>query len=334
MISIIIPVYNIETYLSDCIDSILSQEYKDFEIILVDDGSTDSSSSICDRYAKLDNRIKTFHTPNGGAAQARNYGISKASGDWVMFVDGDDTLTVGAIKGLTDIAQHNSCDIIVGAPNIICPTRFYKKDQNRIIYSNFNDGEISAEDFISAILLDNVPTGLWGKLFKASVIPHSSSMPKGITHNEDIYLLIETACNANSVYISNSTICYNYISRSNSLSASTMSHDNWIKLFKAVTELIAVRYKPLTDQLKIALFDYKLSRIYESIIVYRQNPHIWDNTYSVIKDESVMFQLTALEQRKIFTLNHRYVQYYLFLKKRLKDLLKSILSSFKRHNYK
>lgn len=88
--SIIVPVYNVETYLEECIDSVLEQSYQDFELILVDDGSTDSSPTICDRYERQDTRIKVIHKANGGLSSARNAGIEKATGDIICFVDSDD----------------------------------------------------------------------------------------------------------------------------------------------------------------------------------------------------------------------------------------------------
>lgn len=89
-ISIIVPVYNTEQYLPRCIDSILSQSFTDFELLLIDDGSTDGSSAICDDYAKKDNRVRVFHKENGGASSARNVGLDNAKGEWVTFVDSDD----------------------------------------------------------------------------------------------------------------------------------------------------------------------------------------------------------------------------------------------------
>lgn len=89
-ISVIVPVYNVEKYLSLCIDSILSQTFTDFELLLVDDGCTDKSGEICDGYAKTDARIKVFHTENRGVSAARNLGIKEASADWICFVDSDD----------------------------------------------------------------------------------------------------------------------------------------------------------------------------------------------------------------------------------------------------
>ena len=90
MVSVIVPVYNISGYLERCLQSILSQTYVDLEIILVDDGSEDSSGQICDQYAEIDNRIRVIHKKNGGLVSARKAGVSAASGDYVVWVDGDD----------------------------------------------------------------------------------------------------------------------------------------------------------------------------------------------------------------------------------------------------
>ena len=90
MISIIIPVYNVENYLNRCIDSVLSQTYKNLEIILIDDGSTDSSSKICDFYQEKDRRVIAYHKRNEGQGIARNYGIDRSKGEYIMFVDSDD----------------------------------------------------------------------------------------------------------------------------------------------------------------------------------------------------------------------------------------------------
>ena len=90
MISIIVPVYNTEKYLDRCIQSILSQTYTDFELLLINDGSTDSSGAICDKYAEQDSRVRVFHKENGGVSSARNVGLDNAKGEWVTFCDSDD----------------------------------------------------------------------------------------------------------------------------------------------------------------------------------------------------------------------------------------------------
>ena len=90
MVSCIIPVYNTEKYLHRCIDSVLAQTYKDFELLLIDDGSTDSSGTICDEYAAKDARVRVFHKENGGVSSARNLGLYHAQGEWIIVMDSDD----------------------------------------------------------------------------------------------------------------------------------------------------------------------------------------------------------------------------------------------------
>lgn len=90
MISVIVPVYNVEEYLPTCIESILNQTYKDLEILLIDDGSTDNSGKICDKYAKEDGRCIVVHQPNKGVSEARNTGLKHATGEYISFIDGDD----------------------------------------------------------------------------------------------------------------------------------------------------------------------------------------------------------------------------------------------------
>lgn len=112
LISIIVPVYNIETYLPECLDSILNQNYKHIEVIAVNDGSTDSSAFILEQYAQKDNRIKVLHKSNGGLASARNFGLTYANGQYILFVDSDDLIAPQAIETLITVAEQQCADII------------------------------------------------------------------------------------------------------------------------------------------------------------------------------------------------------------------------------
>ena len=99
-ISVIVPVYKAEKYLNRCVDSILAQTFTDFEVLLIDDGSPDRSGEICDEYTKKDVRIHVYHQQNCGAGAAREFGVNKASGTWIMFVDSDDTIPVDSLENL------------------------------------------------------------------------------------------------------------------------------------------------------------------------------------------------------------------------------------------
>ena len=99
-ISIIIPIYKVEKYIRECLDSILNQTFTDWEALLIDDGSPDNSGVICDEYAAKDNRFKVFHKENGGVSSARNLGLEKATGEWVTFIDADDWIEKEAVYQL------------------------------------------------------------------------------------------------------------------------------------------------------------------------------------------------------------------------------------------
>ena len=110
-ISVIIPVYNTEKFLHRCIDSILTQTYTDFELLLIDDGSKDSSGSICDEYAEKDSRVRVFHKENGGVSSARNLGLDNAWGEWITFVDSDDYIEENFLKSFDG---NLDADLVVG----------------------------------------------------------------------------------------------------------------------------------------------------------------------------------------------------------------------------
>lgn len=110
--SIIVPVYNVKQYLSQCVDSILQQSYTNFELLLIDDGSSDDSGKICDEYALKDNRIRVFHKQNGGVSSARNIGLDNAQGKWVVFVDSDDWVDEKMLETLFEYEQEYQTDLL------------------------------------------------------------------------------------------------------------------------------------------------------------------------------------------------------------------------------
>lgn len=112
-VSVIVPVYNVEAYLRTCVDSVLCQTYRDFELLLIDDGSTDASGSVCDDYAHQDARVRVFHKSNGGSSSARNRGLEEARGEWVVFLDSDDAWSSpDALARLCTYAVRNKLDVL------------------------------------------------------------------------------------------------------------------------------------------------------------------------------------------------------------------------------
>lgn len=113
-LSIIVPVYNTKRYLPACFESILSQSFSDFEVLLVDDGSKDGSGEICDKYARKDNRVKVFHKENGGVSSARNLGLDNAKGEWVYFVDSDDEVLPGGLQTMVNCISDDIDIVLAG----------------------------------------------------------------------------------------------------------------------------------------------------------------------------------------------------------------------------
>ncbi|MDY6045843.1 MAG: glycosyltransferase family 2 protein, partial [Anaerobutyricum sp.] len=112
-ISMIVPVYQVEKYIAQCIESVINQTFHDFELILIDDGSKDNSGKICDSYAEKDNRIRVIHTENKGAAAARNMGLEQASGRYITFLDGDDYLAENMLERLYEVIDGSEYDVVV-----------------------------------------------------------------------------------------------------------------------------------------------------------------------------------------------------------------------------
>lgn len=137
LVSVIIPVYNVEEYLRECIDSVLNQTYKNLEIIIVDDGSTDSSGEICDEYIEKDECVTVIHQKNGGLSAARNTGLTEANGDYIYFLDSDDYIAENALDILLNIAEKNSSDIVFFDAVSFADTDDFTVKQNYIRKHNY-----------------------------------------------------------------------------------------------------------------------------------------------------------------------------------------------------
>lgn len=154
LVSIIVPVYKVEEYLDECVESLVNQTYSDIEIILVDDGSPDNCPQICDEWALRDNRIKVIHKANGGVSSARNEGLNVANGDWIWFVDSDDTVSITALEKLTKYVDD--VDLVVFNAKV---DKLYVKDENFF------------DDYYFKYQFGFEP---WNKLYKKSIIDNNN----------------------------------------------------------------------------------------------------------------------------------------------------------------
>lgn len=211
LISIIIPIYNVEKYLPKCLDSVISQTYTNIEIILVNDGSTDSSGLICDDYALKDSRIKVIHKENGGVSSARNIGLDTASGDYVMFVDSDDYVEVDFCEKSLKMALEMNADIVSFG--------FYREriDGTRKEVKTVCPRTVSPSEGIKELITkkDYIYNFLWNKIFRLNLFL-GLRYPIGKEYeDQNTYLLFHKA---NTIYVSD-LILYHYVYRDNSITS-------------------------------------------------------------------------------------------------------------------
>lgn len=159
-ISIIVPIYNVEKYLEECIESIINQTYKNIEIILIDDGSTDKSGEICDKYSKKDSRIKTIHQENKGIAETRNVGLKYATGEYIAWVDSDDIIS----NNMYEVLLKN---MIKEDAQISCCNYKKVKDKSEAFSENEKEViEVKNKKLVIDMIRGTISRVLWGKLFK------------------------------------------------------------------------------------------------------------------------------------------------------------------------
>ena len=180
-VSVIVPVYNMEKYLSRCVDSILAQTYKNLEVILVDDGSKDSSPAICDQYSERDSRVKVVHKENGGLSSARNAGLDVATGDYIGFVDSDDYISPEMYSVLCQCLENSDCEIA----NLM----YVRADENgRTTPSKVphnTDKEIEAEQFAKELMLHTGDVSVCTKLFCAGLF-QNIRFPEGKLNEQNL----------------------------------------------------------------------------------------------------------------------------------------------------
>lgn len=212
-VSIIIPLYNAENYIGACIKSILDQEMADFEIIIIDDGSTDNGYQICADYAQSDSRVKLFKVPNGGPAKARNYALSKASGKYIEFIDSDDILLPGALMELKKIADKTDAELLVASASIL--------DVNDKIIRNISFDDDRCYEVADALKQMEIPEKekylhyIWNKWYLKELIDKEHVFfDESLRLGEDFVFNCDIFSVANKMMVS-STMLYGYYRRDN-----------------------------------------------------------------------------------------------------------------------
>lgn len=204
-ISVIVPCYKVEQFLENCVNSILSSTFKDFEIILVDDGSPDKSGELADELARRDSRISVIHKQNGGVVKARETGVEAAQGEWITLVDSDDSITSNALEDLYDASVGKDTDIVLGFPVGMKFPQFPEK------YGI----EEYRSDIISGTRIQAAP---WGRLIRKSIItPFLFDIPRKVRLGDDMIFNIRCAFATDKAPVIVNSYVYDYFTNDESI---------------------------------------------------------------------------------------------------------------------
>lgn len=248
-ISVIVPLYNVEKYMDRCIQSIVDQTYKNLEIILVNDGSPDTSGNKAEEWKTKDSRIIVYHKQNGGLSDARNYGIERCTGEYLLFVDSDDWLSLDAIQYLYDILKKYNADFSIAG--------LAKSDIDKCI-KNYNENGLSQEEFLNLFFKVNTQIAVQyacGKLYKKELF-ESVRYPVGMI-DEDVPTTFKIAIRSKKVAFSEKKIYY-YFANNESITGSKFSKNNFdlLKAWDLVIEEADVQN--CSEEIKkLALFNRK-----------------------------------------------------------------------------
>lgn len=315
MISIVIPVFNAAPYIEDCITSITHQSYQDFEIILVDDGSSDGSSIICDQLAANDNRIKTIHSINKGVSSARNIGIDNAIGQWIYFADADDMLLE---NGVATLMEHAGDEIGL----VVAGYEIYNEQGNLLFaYDERRTETISTLDALKTMYRPApypYQGYIWSKLFKTEIIKDNSIyFNEQIKFNEDRLFIVEYLCAAKCKTIYTTQPIYKYIQRASGAMASLEHGFNQ----NFITDLDA--YILMLENIKRQYNDSELIRLAKEGVEFSyENIKEMQSRYDVV-DTSLDRRLNRKVKK---SLGNKYflIKRYKKFKRKLKRMLKLI----------
>lgn len=284
--SIVIPVYNVQDCLARCMESVVNQDYpkEKLQVILVDDGSTDESGALCDALAAGHSFVDVYHKPNGGLSDARNYGFDCATGEYVIFLDSDDYLSLDSCgKFAAAIAQAENPDVVSGTT-----LRHIDKNKQLIVRNTVNQSVMTGKQFLEKELSAKFFVPAWGLIYKRSfLLENQLFFWKGILH-EDEDFTIRTLLAAKTV-LSTDIVFYHYVIRVNSITTQKDRTPNAISIFE-----ICKRLTPIVEQLPEPMLQ-KLLKTHFAKIMYkticdaklflREKRHIID--YPLLKKNSI-----------------------------------------------
>lgn len=253
LVSIIVPVYKVEKTIRRCIESILNQNYRNFELILIDDGSPDDSGKICSEYVKIDSRVRVIHKDNSGVSDSRNLALKDAKGKYIQFADSDDFIAPEATGMLVHAMEEYKCDMVISDFYRVVDTRVARKG------AIAEEGLLSREQFAMHLMekpADFYYGVLWNKMFKKDIIDkYELTMDPEISWCEDFIFNLEYIRHTKKIYVLKAPIYY-YVKTKNSLSTSGLNISRIIQMKKTVFTVYNKFYKDVFNEK-----DYEKSQI-------------------------------------------------------------------------
>lgn len=352
-ISVIVPVYNVEKYLDQCVDSILNQTFSDFELILVDDGSKDTSPEICDRYVNEDGRVSVIHQPNGGQVKARKAGLERAVGEYVFFVDSDDWIELNALELACQSAKDNDADIVTFG-GYFCYANNRRLPVNQPIPSGTFDKAGMIKDIYPKMLYSGrffyfgIYAAMWNKIFRRSILtPNMINVDPRLRIGEDGVTTFATFLDANRICVLDNQHLYDYRDNNYSITRSycVNQFDNAKLLIQTLRDIN--KTKNVYD-LSVQIDYYLMYNIYSIFIeefYYRYKKSLSSRIKylrEIADDSSVKAAVGAMdyanmpspfrlffEKLKIGKINSLIMlTIYIAYKKRLRVFLKKILGKY------
>jgi glycosyltransferase involved in cell wall biosynthesis len=275
-VSIIVPVYNAEDYIRRCIDSIIRQDFEDFELLLIDDGSTDSSGAICDQYQQNDPRIRVVHKKNAGVSAARNTALDLARGTYLQFLDSDDWITPEATRLFVRAADSRQCDLIIAD--------FYRVVDERLSQKgDIEEDRVLTREEYAACMMENPADYyygvLWNKLYRREIIEqYHLRMDESVHWCEDFLFNLEYILHAERFYALKTPIYY-YVKRKGSLVGQNLNISRTIQMKLSMFEYYNDFYKNVYDEKdyernRLQVYRFLVDAANDSLVLPSILPHV------------------------------------------------------------
>ena len=293
-ISVIIPIYNAGLYLNKCIESLISQTFGDFELLLVNDGSNDGSGIICDEYAARDQRIRVFHQPNSGVTAARKNGWKNAQGNWIAFVDADDTAHQNLLEVLINQARQYDCDIVnVSFQSVPGGRKWIHKKL----------GLMNHKEYLESFLYNQTYGVVYASIYKKSIVAESTfSFDPSLKIGEDVLMNIDLALRSRSA-VNIPDILYDYTDNENSVMNRKIRHPLYFERYYQTKKNLFNGEKIVRNQDKILereKFLFQLDAFYSPNVKYEKS--IFLELKKFEKENPSMHGLSLFHLVKIYSI--------------------------------